>query len=184
MKLAFACSHTAASRSSKCAMSTGFVRRCIARNTQISTNDELHCDSKAILFIPKVCHKSTLRLKICRRERPPKPEAFSSLHTIPLSKKLTVTNSPWGRSFERASDCRRWAEQGHAVINHDNSVTFSKAFLASTSSASYQTRDTTDRPYHGGEDQFQIRGMELQILWDAGGPRMKTLQWERTNKRK
>src|ERR1043166_3607669 len=66
-----------------------------------------------------------------RRGRSAKPEElYNSTHiSRSLSKKIPVLNSPWGRFFERPSDCQRWINQGHAVIT-DDGLMFTARFCA------------------------------------------------------
>lgn len=45
-----------------------------------------------------------------------------------MSKKIPVLNSPWGREFERISDCQRWISQGHAQMVGD-ALSFTDAFF-------------------------------------------------------
>lgn len=47
-----------------------------------------------------------------------------------MSKKIPVLNSPWGREYERPSDCARWIEQGHAEMI-GNAMQFSEHFIES-----------------------------------------------------
>lgn len=37
-------------------------------------------------------------------------------------------NSPWGRSYERISDCQRWISQGHAALI-DGALLFTDSFF-------------------------------------------------------
>ena len=56
------------------------------------------------------------------------PATFS--HAVTLSKKIPVLNSPWGRDYERPSDCQRWIGQGHAKLT-DAGLLFTGQFFTS-----------------------------------------------------
>jgi hypothetical protein len=45
-----------------------------------------------------------------------------------LAKKIPVLNSPWGRPFERPSDCARWIAQGHAILS-GGTLSFTEKFF-------------------------------------------------------
>lgn len=45
-----------------------------------------------------------------------------------MSKKIPVLNSPWGRDYERPSDCARWIQQGHAEMI-GGALSFTEAFF-------------------------------------------------------
>lgn len=47
-----------------------------------------------------------------------------------MSKKIPVANSPWGREYERPSDCARWIKQEHAALI-DGILCFSEKFIQS-----------------------------------------------------
>lgn len=47
-----------------------------------------------------------------------------------MSKKIPVLNSPWGREYERPSDCQRWIQHGHAFMN-GTALEFTSKFIES-----------------------------------------------------
>lgn len=55
---------------------------------------------------------------------------FGRTNPNPLSKKIPVLNSPWGRDYERPSDFERWRQQGHADLI-DGKIVFTESFFSS-----------------------------------------------------
>lgn len=80
-----------------------------------------------------------------------------------MSKKISVLNSPWGREYERPSDCARWIAQGHAVML-DASLQFTSKFIDSV------TRECLESDPTGYDDGTPRRWLK------RGSQRMPVLQ--------
>jgi|ERR1041384_6462981 hypothetical protein len=78
-----------------------------------------------------------------------------------MAKKIRVLNSPWGREFERPSDCERWIQQGHAAMTPEGLI-FSDAFLRG------QLRQAVEFDPTGTDDgvlrRWVTRDMAMQLL--------------------
>lgn len=64
---------------------------------------------------------------------PLRPASYAGFHATEnphVSKKIPVLNSPWGREYERPSDCQRWIQHGHATMN-GNALEFTSRFIES-----------------------------------------------------
>jgi len=83
-----------------------------------------------------------------------------------MSRKIPVLNSPWGRTYERVSDCQRWIEQNHAMLI-DGALSFNQSFLEGI------TREALEFDPVGTDDR---RGRRW-IPANSGPDRMKVLQY-------
>lgn len=86
-----------------------------------------------------------------------------------VSKKITVTNSPWGRTHERPSDCQRWIAQGHAFMTGGN-LEFTKAFVSAV------TRVYIEQDPDGYDDGVPRRWVGYESVHDGARHRVKQLK--------